>query len=129
MRYLTLDEVLELHRLITEQFGGSSELRDPKALDAAVSAPHATFSGNDLYPGVVEKAAVLCFLLIANHPFLDGNKRVGHAAMETFLRLNGYELNAPVDDQEEVILKVASGHLSRAEFLQWVRSVVGRGRP
>ncbi|MCB0533753.1 MAG: type II toxin-antitoxin system death-on-curing family toxin [Saprospiraceae bacterium] len=70
---------------------------------------------------LAEKASVLGFLLIANHPFLDGNKRIGHAAMETFLLLNGFEINAPVDEQESVILQVASGSMTKEIFTDWVK--------
>lgn len=107
MRYLTLDEVLELHRMVAEQSGGGTGLRDLNALDAAVSAPRATFDGDDLYPTAIKKASALCFLLISNHPFVDCNKRVGHAAMETFLILTGFELSASVDEQAEIILGIA----------------------
>jgi death-on-curing protein len=70
---------------------------------------------------VVAKAAALGFLLIMNHPFVDGNKRVGHAAMETFLMLNGYEIRAKVNEQEEVMLKVAAGEMERSELEEWLR--------
>jgi len=76
--------------------------------------------GGDLYPAVIEKAAALCFFLIQNHPFVDGNKRVGHAAMETFLILNGYEIEATVDIQEQVILGIASGDASREQLVRWL---------
>ena len=66
---------------------------------SVVAQPKATFGGVDLYPTVVEKATALCFSRVQNHPFVDGNKRVGHAAMETFLVLNGTEIDAAVDDQ------------------------------
>jgi death-on-curing protein len=122
MRYLTLDEILELHRLVREQSGGAAGLRDMGALESAVAQPYMTFGGQELYPTVVEKAAALAFSLILNHPFLDGNKRAGHAAMETFLVLNGYELNAAVAEQERVVLAVAAGTMGRAEFTEWVRA-------
>jgi death-on-curing protein len=61
-------------------------------------------------------------LLVVNHPFSDGNKRVGHAAAETFLVLNGYELDATVDDGEEVILGVAAGDVSRETLTEWIRA-------
>ena len=79
-----------------------------------------TFEGKDLYPSVAAKAAALGFSLIRNHPFIDGNKRVGHAAMELFLVLNGHEIEASVDEQEAVILDVASGDMEREEFLNWL---------
>jgi death on curing protein len=81
-----------------------------------------TFGGQDLYPTLAEKAAALGFSLVCNHAFVDGNKRVGHAAMETFLVLNGWELAAEVDEQEQIILRLAAGTLKREEFTVWVQS-------
>lgn len=74
-------------------------LRDLGALESAIAQPQVTFSSVDLYPTLAEKAAALCFALIQGHPFVDGNERVGHAAMETFLVLNGSEVVATVEDQ------------------------------
>jgi death-on-curing protein len=121
-RYLTLDEVLELHRLVVAQSGGSTGIRDRGGLDSAAAQPRMAFGGQELYPTPVEKAAALGFSLVLNHPFVDGNKRVGHAAMETFLVVNGYELSAPVDEQEQVILSLAAGSLGRDVLVEWVRS-------
>jgi len=81
MRYLTLGEVVELHRAVIEKTGGTAGIRDLGALDSALAQPQATFDGVDLHPSLADKAAALCFSLVRNHPFLDGNKRVGHAAM------------------------------------------------
>lgn len=81
-----------------------------------------TFGGAELYPTVVEKAASLGFSLIQNHPFVDGNKRTAHAALETFLVLNGYEIRATVDEQESVILQVASGRMHRDAFVRWLNA-------
>jgi death-on-curing protein len=80
-----------------------------------------TFGGQDLYPALPEKAAALGFSLIANHPFIDGNKRIGHAAMEVFLVLNGFQLFADVDEAERVVLAVAAGEMSREAWTQWVQ--------
>jgi death-on-curing protein len=80
-----------------------------------------TYGGQDLYPSVAEKAAALGFSLIQNHPFVDGNKRVGHAALETFLVLNGAELESSIDEAEVTILDVAAGRLGREAFTDWVR--------
>jgi death-on-curing protein len=109
MRYLILSEVLELYRRIMEQSGGTMGIRDLGALESALAQPRMTFGGTDLYPSIAEKAASLGFSLVNNHPFVDGNKRTGHAAMEVFLILNGYEIEASIDEQERVILQVASG--------------------
>jgi death on curing protein len=121
VRYLSLPEVLDLYRRVMAQSGGSAGVRDLGALESAPAQPRMTFEGSDLYPSVEEKAAALGFSLIANHPFIDGNKRIGHAASETFLLLNGYELAASVDDAERMVVGVASGVCSREELLAWVR--------
>ena len=120
MRYISLSEVLELHRRIIEESGGSTGLRDLGGLESAIAQPFMTFGGRDLYPTLTEKAAALCFSLVQNHPFIDGNKRVGHAAMEVMLILNGYEIYAPIDDQEQVILGLASGDVSRDKLIEWL---------
>ncbi len=122
IRYLTLEEVLELHRLALEQSGGLDGVRDLGGLDSAVAQPQMTFGGQDLHPTLAEKAAALGFSLVCNHPFVDGNKRVGHAAMETFLVLNGWELAAGVDEQERIILQLAASGMTREEFAVWVQS-------
>lgn len=122
IRYLTIAEVLDLQRRVLEQTGGLAGVRDVGGLDSAVAQPQMAFGGHDLYASLAEKAAALGFSLICNHPFLDGNKRVGHAAMEAFLVLNGWELAAGIDEQEQVILKVAAGELERDEFTRWVQS-------
>lgn len=124
MRHLSLGEVLELYRRIIAQSGGASGIHDVGALESAVAQPRMTFGGQDLYPTVVEKAAALGFSLIRNHPFVDGNKRLGHAAMETFLILNGCEIDASVDEQEAIVLQVASGEMTRDGFTGWLRAHV-----
>ena len=121
MQYLTQNEVLDLHQQIIERTGGLSGIRDLGALQSAIAQPRMTFDGVDLYPTVEEKAASLCFSLVCNHPFVDGNKRVGHAAMETLLVLGGCEIKSATDDSERIILGVASGSVSREQLVQWLR--------
>lgn len=122
MRYLSLVEVLRLHDLIIEQSGGSHGIRDLAGLESAVALPRQTFGGKDLYPTVEEKAVALGYSLIRNHTFVDGNKRIGHAAMETFLTLNGHTLVASVESAEKAILAVASSQWSRDALRAWVRT-------
>ncbi len=99
MRTLTLNEVLDLYRQIIARTGGAEGIHDLNGLDSAIAQPRMTFGGEELYPTIVEKASALGFSLIMNHPLLDGNKRAGHAAMETFLVLNGYEIKASTNEQ------------------------------
>jgi len=89
-----------------------------------------TFGGQDLYAGLAEKASAVAFSLIKNHPFIDGNKRVSHAALETFLVLNGFELDAPTGEQEQTVLQVASNVMTRDQFTLWVSSKLkSKGAP
>ncbi len=121
IRYLTLIEVLELHRRIITQSGGTLGVRDFGLLESAIAQPQMTFAGEELYANLIEKAAALGFSIIMNHPFIDGNKRAGHAALETFLVLNGIEISASVDEQENVVLKTASGETGREAFIEWLQ--------
>ena len=124
MRYLNLAEVTELHHLLIESFGGSHGIRDLGALESAIAQPRMSFGGEDLYPTAVEKATALGFSLVKNHPFLDGNKRIGHAAMETFLVLNGFEIDADTSESEHLMLGLASGNIDRSGLLSWLRDKV-----
>jgi death-on-curing protein len=123
MRDLSLGEVVELHQSIVDTSGGAAGVRDLGALESALAQPRHTVDGVDLYPTLVEKAAALGYPVVQNHPFLDGNKRIAHAAMETFLILNGFEIDASNDKQEQLMLGLAASRVSRAE-----RSAVTRRR-
>jgi len=121
MRYLSLGEVMNLHLRIIDRTGGGRGIRDLAALESALAQPKATFEARELYATLPEKAAALCFSLAQNHPFIDGNKRVAHAAMETFLRLNGLRVDASVDEQERLMLGVADGSIGRETLTAWIR--------
>jgi death-on-curing protein len=121
MRYLFLEEILALHEKVIANSGGSFGLSDRRALESAIAQPGMAFGDQDLYPSIAEKTAALGHSLIQNHPFLDGNKRIGHAAMEVFLVLNGYEINATADEQEQTVLTVAKGNMSREELSEWLK--------
>jgi death on curing protein len=120
MRYLTLGEVVALHRAVIESSGGGTGLRDMGALESALAQPRATFDGIDLHPTITGKAAALAYSLALNHPFVDGNKRVAHAAMEVFLQLNGVRLEAGIDEQERLFLELAAGQYSRSALQDWL---------
>ncbi len=119
-RYLTLAEVLALYHRVITQSGGAAGIRDLGALESALAQPRMTFGGRDLYPSLIEKASALAFSLVQNHPFVDGNKRLGHAALETFLLLNGYEIQATVDEQEHLLLELATGKITRDHLMNWL---------
>ncbi len=120
IHYLTVEQVLLLQAVVIQQSGGLPGMRDPDSLDSAVAQPQATFDGIDLYPTLVEKAAALAFSLVKNHAFLDGNKRIGHAAMEAFLIINGFAISAGVDTQEDLFLSLAAGTSTRSDLVDFI---------
>ena len=124
MRHLTFGEVIALHRAVIAQTGGADGLRDAAALDSALAQPKVTFDGQELYTALEEEAGALGFSLAQNHPFVDGNKRVAHATMETFLVLNKAEIDASVEEQERLMLDLASGGLTRDALIRWLRDHV-----
>jgi len=126
MRYLTLGEVVELHRLVLAATGGAPGIRDLGALESAAAQPRASFGGSDLHPTLIEKAGALGFALAQGHPFVDGNKCVAHASMATFLLLNGADIEATVDEQERLMLDLASGRVTRIQLVEWLRKHVTR---
>lgn len=119
--YLSIDQVLALHKALVRQFGGSHGVRDRGALEAAVARPQMTFGGEDLYADVPAKSAALMHSLVMNHPFIDGNKRVGAATAELFLNLNGCELLAADDDWIRIAFETAEGRVSAEELAIWIR--------
>jgi death-on-curing protein len=110
------------------QSGGAAGIRDLGLLESALAQQRATFDGNDLHPTIVDKAAAVGFALVANHPFVDGNKRVGHAAMEVFLVLNGFEIDATVNEQERLMLDAASGLTDRAALVEWLKGHIAKAQ-
>jgi death-on-curing protein len=119
--YFSAEQLLELHEEMLEIFGGSSGLRDRGALEAAVARSAMTFGGEDLYPDLGAKAAALLHSLVMNHPFVDGNKRVGAAAAELFVELNDHDLNASDSELEDVTLATARGEMSAEALAIWFR--------
>jgi death-on-curing protein len=120
MRYLSLGEIVDLHQSLLVQSGGSPGIRDLGGLESALAQPRATFGDTDLHPTIVQKAAALAFSLALNHPFVDGNKRVAHAAMEVFLLMNSWELVGTVDEQERLMLDLADGQITREQLTTWL---------
>ncbi len=120
IRYLTLDHVLLQQRMVINSSGGKHGFKDIAGVDSAVAQPQMTFDGEDLYPGISEKAAVLAFSLIKNHGFTDGNKRIGYAAMRAFLRWNGFDRTGAHSEWYNIIIALAASEIGREEFTEWV---------
>ena len=121
MKILKKRQILLLHSALIAESGGSDGIRDEGLLDSAVNTPFQTFSGQDLYPTVLEKSVRLGFGLIRNHPFIDGNKRIGTHAMLVFLNLNSITLSYEDDELISTILSVASGEMDADGLLKWIQ--------
>ena len=117
---LSKHQILLIHDQLIAETGGSSGLRDEGMLDSALNSPFQTFGGEDVYPSLQKKAARLCFGLVKNHPFVDGNKRIGAHAMLVFLALNGIELQHTQSELSDVILQLAAGEIEATDLLRWI---------
>lgn len=115
--FLTFAEIIEIHDYQISHFGGSDGLRSAEMLKSAIGIPSSTFSGEYLHPTIPEMAAAYLFHLVENHPFLDGNKRVGAMASLVFLDLNGYEFDATDEEFSDLVMRVASGKMLKSEVV------------
>lgn len=119
--FLSLAEVLEIHQDQVARYGGASGIRDMELLKSALGMPSATYGGQFLHTDIYEMAAAGLFHLVKNHPFVDGNKRVGAVAAFVFLALNGFDFDAPEDDFAEMVLSVAQGDLDKTDVAVFIR--------
>lgn len=120
MKRISRALVLTMHSRLVARFGGIDGIRDEKLLDSALEAPFQSFGGEELYPGIVGKAARLGYGLVKNHAFLDGNKRIGAHVMLVFLALNGITLQYTDEELIDTILAVAAGHFTPEALEQWL---------
>ena len=120
MRCLLNDPIIKIHEQLIKETGGASGLRDEGMLESALNTPFQTFGGEDVYPSLQQKAARLCFGLVKNHPFVDGNKRIGAHAMLVFLALNGVELQHSQEELSDIILQAAAGEIETKDLLNWI---------
>ena len=122
MKTISKAALLRMHDLLAKETGGDPSLRDGGLLESALASPFASFGAEELYPTLPEKAARLGFTLMKNHPFADGNKRIGMLALLTLLALNGAPLCTSSSEIARVGISVASGEMSYEELLSWVRA-------
>ena len=120
MKRLSRAQILALHRELILRFGGQDGLRDEGLLESALAAPFQSFGGHPAFATVQQKAARLGFGLISNHPFIDGNKRIGAHVMLVVLAMNGIELSYTQKELYETILQVADGEASCETLLRWI---------
>jgi len=122
LEFLTLDDVLELHTGQIATYGGSDGLRSAELLQSAIAQPEATFGGKYLHGDVFEIAAAYLFHLVQNHPFIDGNKRIGLEAALVFLVLNGTTVDAHDERLVELVLGVAQSQIGKPQVSEFFRT-------
>ncbi len=127
MILLSKQQILLMHEALIERYGGIHGVRDEGLLDSAINAPFQSYGGVEFYPGLPEKAARLGYGLIQNHPFYDGNKRIGALAMLALLDINGVVLNTDSAELTTVILHVADGTMDGPALLAWIKSRITAG--
>jgi len=121
VKYLSSEQILAIHEALIKRYGGSSGIRDRGLLESAVFRPQTTVFGEEAYPALFEKCAVLGYSIIQNHPFLDGNKRTGFAAMHLMLLINGYDLASAAEEEIGMTEDVASGKVHEAKIAKWLK--------
>jgi death-on-curing protein len=119
--FLSLAEVLEIHKDQVDRYGGAPGIRDIELLKSAIGMPSATYGGQFLHTDIYEMAAAYLFHLVKNHPFVDGNKRVGAVEALVFLYLNGFDFDASEDDLAETVLSVARSERDKADVAVFIR--------
>jgi len=129
VKYLYPKQLLYLYQEVMKRSGGTVGLRDHGLLESAVYRPQASFGGQDLYPDLLSKAAALGHSIISNHPFVDGNKRVGFEAIRLMLRLNGYDVHASKDAMFDVVIDMAAGTLTEQAIADWLKRHAHPYRP
>lgn len=117
---IDINEVLELHKMLIEKYGGANGVRDLGLLEAAINAPFMGFGDYEFYPTPEQKAAVVLHRIIQNHPFIDGNKRTGYSLMRIILRNNKLDIQATPKDKYDFVINVASGKMSDNEIVLWI---------
>ncbi len=119
---ITLKEVIVIHQLALEKFGGSKGIRDMSLLESAIQRPYATFDGQELYPSPVGKASAIIESIVKNHPFSDGNKRTGYILMRLILLKSDLDIKASEGEKYEFVIKIAEGTLEYSEIKSWIES-------
>ena len=117
---IRIEEVINIHEILIDKFGGSHGIRDIKGLESALNRPYMTFDQKDLYSTPVEKAAALIESLISNHPFVDGNKRIGYVIMRYFLLQNNMDIQATQSEKFDFVISIAQGQLSFENICKWL---------
>jgi death-on-curing protein len=119
---ISIDEAIGVHKLLIETYGGSKGIRDKDALQSALSRPYQTFEKKELYPTPEDKASAILESIISNHPFIDGNKRIGYVLMRLVLLENGMDIRTTEEEKFEFILDIAKGKMKYEQIRIWIQT-------
>lgn len=122
---IDIQDVIRIHEILIDNFGGSKGIRDRGLLESAISRPFQTYDKVDLYSNPVEKASALIESVLINHPFNDGNKRIGYVLMRLFLMGIGLDLIATEEEKYDFVIKIAEGKYHHAEITEWIIDKIG----
>ena len=119
---ITYQEVLEIHEVLIEAFGGASGVREEGLLQSAIDRPFAGFGDAEFYNTPAEKAGAMVESIVKNHPFVDGNKRTGYVLMRLLLMQSGQDLQATQDEKYDFVISIASGQIGFPEIVAWIQN-------
>ena len=117
---IELQDVLNIHNILIDKFGGSKGVRDQGSLESAINRPFATFEKHDLYPTPSDKAAAILESILINHPFIDGNKRTAYVLMRLLLLNYGFDILTDQDDKYKMVISASKGDLRFDEIKNWI---------
>jgi len=117
---ISTEDVLKIHKLLIDQFGGSHGVRDNSSLNAAINRPFATFDQQELYPDPIEKAASILESIVTNHRFVDGNKRTGYVLARLLLLKSGLDIIATREDKYKMVIAVTKGEWKSEQIKGWL---------
>jgi len=119
---ISSEQVIQIHEILIDKFGGARGIRHIALLESALSRPYQTFDGIELYENQFQKAAAIIQSLLINHPFIDGNKRIGYVIMRLFLLEQGWDLNTSQDEKYQFVIQIAEGKMEFNAIVEWIIS-------
>jgi len=119
---IELKDVLNIHNILIDKFGGSKGIRDSGSLESAINRPFATFDSKELYPTPSDKAAAILESILINHPFIDGNKRTAYVLMRLVLLDNGLDIVTDQNEKYKMVISASTGEMRFEDIKDWIQT-------